>query len=171
MAQSFQPKEILGVLANHGVKCVVLGGIASTLYGAPFPTSDVDVCPDVHATNLAHLANALIELDAVMIASDEPGGIHVEWSAESLKKWLVDFKFLNIQTKFGQLDLLYMPAGTTGYRDLARYAVTEKIDDVVLTVAALEDVIRSKQAAGRERDLQQLPTLRRLLELREEESH
>jgi hypothetical protein len=39
---------------------------------------------------------------------------------------------------------------------------------VVVTVAALEDIVRSKEAANREKDRVVLPALRRLLERSEE---
>lgn len=104
-----------------------------------------------------------------MMASDEPEGVELDFSGKSLQKWLVDFRFLNLSTRFGRLDLLYRPAGTEGYRDLASNAKTELIAEVEVRLAALEDIIRSKQAAGRERDLQHLPTLRRLLERKNEE--
>lgn len=160
---AFQPREILRVLREHDVECVVLGAIAATLHGAPFMTNDLDICPEGSNANLDHLSAALRELDGKMMAADEPAGRNLEWSARSLWKWLVEFKFVNIQTKYGQLDLLYRPAGTDGYADLKRSAVTEDIGGVAVVVAALEDVIRSKQAAGRQRDLEQLPTLRNLL--------
>lgn len=79
-----------------------------------------------------------------------------------MKKWLVAFKSLNIRTKYGELDLIYRPDGTEGFRDLSKRTVTEDIGGIEITVAALEDVIRSKQAAGRPRDLEQLQTLRNL---------
>ena len=41
---------------------------------------------------------------------------------------------------------------------------TSTLEDVEVRTASLADVIRSKEAAGRERDRQALPTLRRLLE-------
>jgi hypothetical protein len=166
---AFQPREILRVLGEHDVECVVLGAIAATLHGAPFTTNDLDICPEGGTRNLERLSEALHELDGKMMAADEPEGLNVAWSAKSLSKWLVEFKFLNIQTKYGQLDLLYRPAGTDGYSDLKRNAVREEIGEVTITVAALGDVIRSKQAAGRPRDLEQLPTLRNLLAIKRTE--
>lgn len=67
-------------------------------------------------------------------------------------------------TSGGRLDLVFEPSGTGGYADLARGAVEMQIDDVRVRVASLEDVIRSKEAADRPRDREQLPVLRRLLE-------
>lgn len=159
------------MLHKHDVKCVVLGGIASTLYGAPFPTSDVDICPALDTGNLERLGTALKEMNAVALATDETDGLPLDFTGRNLKRWLADFKFLHLMTDYGQLDLLYRPAGTEGYRDLSREAVVEDLEGgLEITVAALSDVIRSKQAAGRQRDLEQLPTLRRLLEIREKNS-
>src|SRR5919106_2773561 len=112
----FQPKKILEVLRKHDVKFVVLGGIASAIYGSPFPTGDVDVCPALDTGNLGRLTSALEDLDAVMLATDEPNGLKLDFTGRSLKKWLADFKLLNFMTKYGQLDLLLRPAGTEGYR-------------------------------------------------------
>ena len=72
---------------------------------------------------------------------------------------------LNLTTQAGDLDLTFRPSGTEGYADLRRDAVKiEAADGVQLLVASLADVIRSKEAAGREKDRIALPRLRRLLD-------
>lgn len=65
----------------------------------------------------------------------------------------------------GNLGLMFAPAGTGGYDDLRRDATREQVAGIVVLVASLRDVIRSKEAAGREKDVMQLPILRRTLEL------
>lgn len=68
-------------------------------------------------------------------------------------------------TQLGDLDVAFIPAGTTGYADLAARAVEYDLGGgLVVPVAALADVIRSKEAAGRDRDPMALPTLRALLD-------
>ena len=166
--EGFQPKKILEVLARHDVACVVIGGIASTIHGSPFTTSDVDICPDLRATNLEKLASALNELQSRILVTDEPEGLQIEVTGALLRKSIPDFQFLHFMTKYGQIDLLYKPAGTEGYKDLVRNAVEGALGEVTVQIAALEDVIRSKQAAGRQRDLEHLPTLRKLLEISRE---
>jgi hypothetical protein len=65
----------------------------------------------------------------------------------------------------GDLDICFAPSGTRGYRDLRREALRTRIGPgVSVSVASLRDVIRSKEAAGRDKDLAQLPLLRRTLE-------
>ena len=58
----------------------------------------------------------------------------------------------NLTTRFGRLDVSYRSSGTRGYEDLKRDAVGFELDDLQVQAASLADVIRSKEAAGRERD-------------------
>lgn len=165
---AFRPLKILEVLAKHNVNFVLIGGLASALHGAPFSTIDVDVVPELQTWNLSQLAIALRELEATLRDANEPDEIQIDLDGKTLKKALPDFGFLRFNTKYGYLDLLYRPAGTDGYRDLVQSAEAEDVGSIQVRIASLEDVIRSKQAVGRPRDLEQLPTLRRLLELQKE---
>lgn len=70
----------------------------------------------------------------------------------------------NLVTDHGRLDLAFEPAGTRGHADLLRSGVQFTVEGVQVPTAALTDVIRSKEAAGRERHRLALPTLRRLLD-------
>lgn len=165
----FDPESILKTLARNGVDLIVVGGLGGVLHGSPTPTNDVDIVPRLQRANLAALAAALNEMNARIKSTDAPGGLlKVDWDAKDIQRWIVDFRFLNLMTDFGQLDLIHRPGGTDGYRDLARSAEVLTLDDVEIRVAALEDIIRSKQAVARPRDLEQLPTLRMLLEAKRE---
>jgi hypothetical protein len=63
------------------------------------------------------------------------------------------------------LNVALLPDGTRGYDDLRRSATREQITDkVTVSVAALADIIRSKEAAGRENDRAVHPILRQDLE-------
>lgn len=168
-ARAFRPRRLLEVLESHEVEYVLIGGVASALHGAPFTTVDLDAVPAPESSNLDRLAAALDDLDAVLRDAETPEGIRIEWSGHLLKKALADFRFLRFDTRHGYLDLLHRPAGTKGFSDLARDAIDLDLGTVRVRVAALEDIIRTKQAAGRPRDLEQLPTLRRLLEIQKTE--
>jgi hypothetical protein len=67
---------------------------------------------------------------------------------------------LNLTTPYGDLALSYVPSGTGGYDDLVRNASKFVIAGCPVHVASLDDVIRSKEAANREKDRATLPTLR-----------
>jgi hypothetical protein len=66
---------------------------------------------------------------------------------------------MNFATSAGPLDLTLVPAGTGGYVELATAGTSLKYRDVEVPTAALEDVARSKEAAGRPKDLKALPAI------------
>lgn len=161
---TFDPTQILRTLAKHGVDHIVVGGVGGVLHGAPMSTDDVDIVPALRKANLESLANALNEMHARVQVTDEPDGIEMSFTGKDLQRWIVDFGFLNLTTDYGRLDILYRPGGTNGYQDLAANAEVLDLGDFEIRVASLEDIIRSKQTVARDRDLEQLPTLRLLLE-------
>lgn len=156
----FDPEEILRVLEHHGVRYVLIGGLAATLYGSPHVTTDVDIAPDRAKRNLKSLARALDDLDARIRVEGEPDGLPFDRSAAMLDR----VSLMNLTTRAGDLDLSFEPVGTGGFADLRRHAVEIEIRGLRIPVAALADVIRSKEAADREKDRLVLPTLRRLHE-------
>ena len=157
----YRPDEILEVLERHRVLYVVIGGLAAELRGSPYATRGVDITPARTRANFARLAAALRELDARLRVPDLEDTIEIaldEWSFERGTTW-------TFVTKSGHLDIALLPDGTRGYEDLARAATMERLTDtLVVSVAALSDVIRSKEAAGRAKDRAVLPILRQVLE-------
>ena len=153
-------ERILRVLQEHRVDYVLIGALAATIHGSSLRTDDVDVCPRGDVANLESLAGALRAIEAKEYDPHKGELVEREWTATMLagdRTWFLG-------TSAGRLDVVFEPSGTGGYRDLARRAVDMEIDGLQVRVASLEDVIRSKEAANRPRDREQLPTLRRLLE-------
>lgn len=163
-ANEFDPAAILRALAEAGVDYVLIGGIAATLHGSPHVTFDVDIVPDRRRENLEALARVLEAIDARIRTAGVPEGLPFDRSPELLER----VEILNLTTRFGDLDLTFVPSGTSGYEDLAANAEDLAIEGVPIAVASLADIIRSKEAAGREKDRVTLPALRRLLALRGE---
>lgn len=158
---SFQPSEIIAALERHGVRYVVIGGLAATLHGSPVMTTDADICPARERDNLERLAHALVELRARIRTPDVPEGLAFACDATFLSRIEVA---LNLSTRFGDLDLSVLPSGTTGFEDLQQHAVTMSLMGRPVAVASLADVIRSKEAANRAKDQAALPALRLLLQ-------
>lgn len=155
----FDPVPILAVLERHGVEYVLVGGFAARMHGATWPTRDVDVTPSTTRENLDRLATALRELHARVRTEAVPDGLPFSTSAEAL----AGQRMLNLQTAHGELDLTIRPAAFEGgYEELAPRAVRRSVGSVQVRVAALADVIRSKETAGRRKDQEALPELYRL---------
>lgn len=153
-----QARHIIAVLNKHAVDYILIGGYAAAMYGARRPTYDIDITPDTATANLTRLAAALRELQAGIRVDDLPTGLPFDTSAEAL----AGMRMLNLRTPYGDVDLTFNPAGTAGYPDLAGHAVQLRIDGEPVQAAALADVIRSKEAAGRDKDNEALPELYRL---------
>jgi hypothetical protein len=148
--------SILEVLNRHGVEYIVIGAYAAQLHGAPIrKTEDIDFTPSRTRKNLELLSAALKELEARVRTVGVPGGLPFNHSGSSLGRAAM----WNLTCQHGDFDISFEPSGTTGFEDLARQAVTLAVGDVPARVASLEDVIRSKQAAGRPKDIAVLPTL------------
>ena len=154
----FRPERILEVLAAHRVDYVMIGGLAAAIHGSDLVTGDLDITPALGDDNLSRLSLALDELNARIRTPDVVEGLAFSHGATSLARataW-------NLITDAGDLDVSFLPSGTQGYVDLQRDAVAIEILGAPTRVASLADVIRSKQAAGRPKDLAALPMLRRL---------
>jgi len=150
---------MLSVLERNRVDYVLIGGLAATLHGSPLRTGDADICPASDDENLERLARALIEMEAKIRSVDAPGGLAFTCDAKFLKS----IELLNLVTYFGDLDISFRPSGTTGYSELAASAQRFDLEGLIVPVASLADIIRSKESADREKDRQMLPTLRTLL--------
>jgi hypothetical protein len=160
----FDPERMLSVLAGEGVRFVLIGGMAAILHGDVGVTVDLDVVPDREAANLERLARALRALGARIRTEGEPEGLAFDCSAQFFRSLSPD-SIVTMTTEAGDLDVTFRPSGTQGFRDLQRDAVRiEAGERLHVLVASLADVIRSKEAAGREKDRLALPRLRRLLD-------
>ena len=157
----FDPAELLRVLEAHKVEYVVIGAQAALAHGAPIVTRDLDVTPSRDADNLRRLVAALRNLEARLRTPSDPEGVVFPLEVgmlESADSW-------TLLTRAGELDIVFLPDGTRGFDDLRREASRLQLgENLTVLVASLPDVIRSKEAAGREKDAAQLPLLRRTLE-------
>lgn len=159
MRPESDPGPILEALLRHGVRFVVIGGLAAVAHGSPIPTEDVDITPATEGENLGRLSDALRELGAMVRADGVDEGLPFSHDGESLASAQV----WNLTTRFGDLDISFTPSGTRGYADLVEDAQTSAAYGVVIPLASLADVIRSKQAANRPKDQRVLPVLREIL--------
>jgi hypothetical protein len=151
--------RILAALRRYDVDFVVIGAIAAIAQGYPLATQDLDVTPDPRPDNLDRLAAALRDLNAKLRTPQ--GRLEFPIDAQMLGGKTV----WTLTTDAGNFDLVFEPAGTQGYEDLRRHALLLDLGAGDVAVAALADVIRSKEAAGRVKDQAQLPALRQTLEV------
>jgi hypothetical protein len=158
-APEFDGPAILQVLTRHDVNFILIGGFAASAQGSPLTTNDVDVVPAGDRENWARLSGALKELRAKVRAVELAQPLPFKHDADSLAA----SRIWNLTTRYGDLDITQMPSGTQGYDDLKRDAIDIEVGGMHICIASLADIVRSKEAAGRDKDRLALPVLRELV--------
>jgi hypothetical protein len=156
---ALDPERLITILDRHRVKYVLIGAVAARLQGFPRMTADADITPARDPGNLRRLAAALRELDARVYTESVPEGLAFDCSPSALGR----ADLWNLVTSAGRLDVAFVPSGTAGYDDLIRDAVHFDVFGVRVEAASLSDIIRSKEAADRPQDRQDVLILREML--------
>jgi hypothetical protein len=141
--------EIGRALAAVKLEAVMIGNAAAALQGAPVTTVDFDFLFRKTARNLTKLKAFAKTIDAVVLRPYYP--------ASDLYRVTRDRDGL-------QVDFMGTIHGIRSFEGLRERASTVDIDGTSLLVAALPDIIRSKKAARRPRDLAVLDILEKSLE-------
>jgi hypothetical protein len=152
------PVEVFRVLNEHDVDYLIIGGVAVQAYGHVRTTQDVDVIVAPDARNLERLAAALEQLrarlkgvDAHLLGIDPTDATHLRDGAN-----------FGLATRAGGLDVwtdVTELKGARSWEELRERAVTAKVGQQPLRFVHLDDLIRMKLAAGREKDLQDIAAL------------
>lgn len=131
-------KEFIELLNKNEVRYLVIGGYAVVYHGYVRSTSDIDIWIDINEINIDHLIKAL----------DEFG-----FSALNFKK--TDFlpnRIIQLGYPPNRIDIITSPAGVV-FDEC--YELKEQIvlDMTTVNFIDLKNLLKSKKAAGRTRDL------------------
>ena len=135
------------LLGKFHVECVIVGGVAASVYGSSIPTVDLDVCYARNSPNLERLARALQSVHARLRGAPEKLPFILD--AETLRKGL-NFTFT---TDIGTLDLLGEVRGVGYYDDVVAGSITYELFGYQFPVIDIGKLIVAKRAAGRGKDL------------------
>ncbi len=150
------PQTIFGVLNEHTVAYVVIGGLAVQAHGVSRSTLDVDIIVDRTPENYRRLRDALVALDAVVPAIDPRTFVELDPTDEvDLARGSV----IRITTRAGTLDVIRDPPGADHFERLAARAVHVTVVGVEIPIVALDDLIAMKRATGRPKDLSDIAEL------------
>lgn len=141
------------LLSKHRLDVVMIGNAAAALQGSPVTTLDIDFMFRKTARNLAKLKALADDFDAMVLRPYYP----------------VSELYRVVRDRDGfQLDFMARVDGIRSFEMLRARAMRVEFEGCELLVASLDDIIRSKEAAGREQDLAVLPILRRTRDEKEE---
>jgi len=137
-----QAQEIARAFLEEGVDYLFIGKSGAILLGFPGTTQDVDVFPARSADNGRRIVAALRK-------------IGFEVGPELAGEIVAGKDFVQIKTGPFDVDLVFAPDGIPSFAEAKARGLTEGI----FRVANLRDIIASKAASGRQRDLVDLPLL------------
>ncbi len=146
-------RSFLGAIARElhrlHLDVVLIGNAAAALQGAPVTTVDFDFLFRKTPTNLRKLKNLARSLDAIVLRPYYP----------------VSDLYRVVREDDGlQLDFMATIHGLRSFAGVRARATTVVIDGASILVASLADIIKSKRAAGRPRDLAVLDVLEKTRE-------
>jgi len=146
-------EALLGRLTRAEVDFVVVGGVAVAFQGYGRATKDLDITYATDRENLRRLGEVLVGLNAKLrgIAEDIP--------FVPDERTLARTRLLTLDTDDGGLDLLADPPGAPPYATMQSRADRVDLDGIVVAVAALDDLLAMKRAAGRPQDLADIEAL------------
>lgn len=151
---------MISELVRSEVRFVLIGGLAARLHGSPRITEDLDVCYDVSEDNRQLLAELLARWHAY------PRGV------EPGLPFIVDAKAIEVTpvmtltTDLGDIDLFDVVEGVGGYDQVLKASVEVVTGDLRFHALDLPGLLKAKRAAGRPKDLDQIPELEALIKLR-----
>lgn len=130
------------------------------MQGSAHLTEDLDFCYARSSKNLERLALALAPYHPRL--RNAPENLPFRFDAATVKRGL-NFTLL---TDLGALDFLGEVSGVGDYEEVKKNSDVMAIFGMDCRVLSLQALIRSKKAAGRKRDLEVIPELEGLLDLR-----
>jgi hypothetical protein len=149
----FALARLLHRLVRARVDFVVIGGVAVVVQSSPRFTRDLDITYATGEKNLALLGSVLTDLGARL------RGVEADLPFAPDIRTLRGAQMLTLTTPEGDIDLLADPPGSPGYASLKRRASRIELAGESVLVAAIDDLIAMKAAAGRPQDLVDLESL------------
>ena len=140
--QPQQAREVAETFAKHKIEYMFIGKSGAILLGYPASTQDVDLFPKKSEENCRRLVLALTE-------------IGFELSDETENKIIKGVDFVQLNQDPFDLDLVFAPDGIESFEKAKERMII--VDD--FPIANIRDIIASKRASGREKDVLDLPLL------------
>lgn len=148
-------KKLAKTFAMHKVDYIIIGKGGAILYGYYGVTYDIDIFPKKDLENGKRIVKALREI-----------GFKI---SRDIEKEIIRGKdFIQIREGPFDIDIVFAPDGIESFKKAkSRYVLI----DGKYPVASLKDIIKSKEEAGRKKDMKEVEDLKefaRYLEARKE---
>jgi uncharacterized nucleotidyltransferase DUF6036 len=131
--------DVFASFQEHQVRYIIIGGIAAVLHGVPRATFDLDILIEASSANAQRLLDALAHANfatASLITADELMAHEITVFKDRVR--------IDVQTSTPGIQ----------FEDAWQNRIVMSYQGQEFYVASKEDLIASKRAAGREKDLE-----------------
>jgi len=147
--------QLLQRLIDAQIEFVVIGGFAGVLHGSAHVTQDLDICAVLTETNIQRLREVLKDLHPRhRMTSQKLSFLEVPAKGDP------PVRNLYLVTDWGIIDILTDVIGVGDYERLKSKAVSIPLGNKTCLLMSLDDLIKTKETLGREKDLLVVKELR-----------
>ncbi len=145
-------------LCDAGVDFIIIGGWCAILHGGAHVTNDLDIFFSRESENLRRLYRALAPYHPRL--RDLPSDLPFVWDEATLRNGTT----FTLTTDLGMIDIFGEVKGLGSFEETKAESVAVEAFGRRVQTLALTGLIQAKRAAGRDKDLRDLPELESLLE-------
>ena len=153
--------EILEAFYKHGIKYLLVGGLAVILYGIPRTTQDIDVVISMNEENVKKMNKILKNLGYRPRLPVNPDDLA---KPEVVKKWvnnknLKAFSFYHKKESYKIFDIVIVNA--PNFEEAFKNRNIKKVKDIEIYLASIDDLILMKESSDRLQDLSDAELLKK----------
>jgi hypothetical protein len=161
--------DVLKRFYQDRIKYLIVGGLAVNLHGVPRVTQDIDIIIATDKDNILRTNRILKELGYVPRLPVDPDDMA---DKGRLKEWIEEknmkaFSFWNNKEAYKVVDIVLVHP--LDFEISYRSKVVREAEGVEIFLASVEDIIKMKEASGREQDMSDIKMLRKVTRLMEQE--
>lgn len=139
--------NLLKVLNEAKIDFVLIGGFASVVYGSSMVTRDLDICAFINPDQIERLRACLSQFHPRHRMTPKKLSF-LEYPSNTK-----ELKNIYLETDLGVLDIIGEVTGVGDFKKISANAVEIDIYGIKCKVMAIDDLIASKKALGRYKDL------------------
>lgn len=158
-------KKIFKELENSTINYLIVGGVAVNLYGYARFTGDIDILLALTPANLIKMDKLMHKLDYVerIPVNIKELGEKAKLDEFIKKKRLKAYTY--ISNSQPQLDIDIIVKESSNFKDYDKEKTIIKVWEMELPVVSIDDLIKMKKAAKRDKDMLDLEALLKLKKL------
>ena len=159
--------DVLEALSKNKIKYLVGGGLAVILHGAERFTHDIDIIISMNEENILTFNKVLKKLDYIPRVPVNPDDLA---NKDQVIKWINEknmkvFSFFNKHDNLKVIDLLINHS--LDFDKSYKERVVKKVKDCEINLLSIDDLIRMKELAGRDKDKFDILELKKVKKVKE----